>query len=624
MAETGKKLFPEFPVVTTREWEEKIKEDLKGKEYEKVLKWKTLEGFTVSPYYRAENITGEEYFKIPPGEFPFVRGILPENHWLIRQDILVKEVAEANEKSADFLSRGVNSLGFIFKKKKDPELKELEVLLRGINPEAVEINFLAPGRNSRLDELFTNFIDKGPWENSKVKASVNDDPLSDLLLKGKFEDWCGNPVFTGLKIKAEVCSVVPGFRTIGVNGKIFGNSGSSIVQELAFSLAMGAEYIYRLGEAGMNVDEAAPKIKFNLSTGSNFFMEIAKLRAGRLLWAEIVKVFGAERLESSRMVVHAETSGYNKSLYDPYVNLLRTQTEAMASALGGACSITVLPFDYLNIKKPDFSERIARNQQILLREESYMDKIADAPGGSYYIEQLTRMIVGESWRLFLEVEEMGGFEAAVRKGYIQKQVKETAVRHDLNIATGRENLIGVNQFPDPAEIMEHLPDESVFLPVDLTAEDAGVETLKPYRGAGFLEALRYRTDQWSGSHKRPVVFMLTIGDPAMRKARARFSCNFFAVAGFEVIDNNGFESLDEGLAAAREAGSEILVVCSSDAEYPLLVPELAEKTRGEILVVAGNPPCRPDLEAIGVTNFIHIKTNMPEELRKFQELLFHS
>lgn len=624
MAKTGKKLFTEFPAVTTREWEEKIKDDLKGKEYEKVLMWRTNEGFTVSPYYRAENLAGEAYFKIPPGEFPYVRGICPENHWLIRQEILVDEVDAANKKAMDFLSKGVNSLGFIFKKKEDPELRELEVLMEGIHPEAVEINFKVPGNNSHLAELFTCLIDKGPWDNNKVKASVDDDPLSDLLLKGKFEEWCGKPVFAGLKMKAEACSVVPGFRTIAVNGKIFGNSGSSVVQELAFSLAMGAEYIGRLGEAGMNVDEAAAKVKFNLSTGSNFFMEIAKLRAGRLLWAEIVKAFGAERVESGRMIVHAETSGFNKSLYDPYINLLRTQTEAMASALGGAFSITVQPFDYLNSKSPGFSERIARNQQILLREESYMDKIADAPGGSYYIEQLTRLIAGESWRLFLEVEDLGGFEAAVRKGFIQKQVKEMAGRRDQNIATGRENLIGVNHFPDPAGTIGNLPDASVFSPVDLTADDAEVETLKPYRGAGLLESLRYRTDQWSVSHKRPAAFMLTIGDPVMRKARAGFSCNFFAAAGFEVIDNHGFESLDEGLAAARNAGSEIVVICSSDAEYPLLVPELAEKTREEILVVAGNPPCRRDLEAIGVTHFIHIKTNMPEELRKYQELCFHS
>jgi methylmalonyl-CoA mutase len=424
-----------------------------------------------------------------------------------------------------------------------------------------------------------------------------------------------------LKPVVEKTKVVPQFRVIGVHGKIFANSGSSIVQELAFSLAQGAEYLTQFTELGVNIDDVAKTIKFNFGIGNNYFMEIAKLRAARLLWAQIVKAYNPASDCAAKLIAHCETSRYNKTIYDPHVNMLRTQTEAMSAALGGAHSITVLPFNAIYEEPSNLSERVARNQQILLKEESYLDKVSDPAAGSYYIENLTASIVEQAWKLFLTIQEKGGFIAAFREGFIQKEIKDMAAKRDLNIALRRENLLGTNQFPNFNEKITAEFDGSLFESIDLTEEDAEVETLKPYRAAQAFEALRYTTDVYSKTNNRPVVFMLTIGNLAMRKARSQFSCNFFAVAGFIVIDNNGFDTVEEGVTAAKDAGADIIVLCSSDEEYAELAPKAADLLEDEILVIAGAPACQKELEEKGITNFISMKSNILVELKVYQTKL---
>jgi methylmalonyl-CoA mutase len=293
----------------------------------------------------------------------------------------------------------------------------------------------------------------------------------------------------------------------------------------------------------------------------------------------------------------------------------------MSAALGGAHSISVLPFNAIYENPADFSERIARNQQILLKEEAHLDKIADPAAGSYYIESLTDSITDEAWKLFLMVQEKGGFMKAFSEGFIQKEIREMAAKRNKNVASRRENLLGTNQYPNFSEVITRELDSALFQPDDQTTEGASVETLKPYRAAQVFEELRYKTDVHSKTHKRPVAFMLTIGNLAMRKARAQFVCNFFAVAGFEVMDNNGFDSADQGVEASKTVNADIVVVCSSDDEYAEIVPQVATLLKNEILVVAGNPACRATLEEKGIKNFIHVRSNILDELKMYQQKL---
>ena len=612
------KLFSEFNPVSTQEWEEKINADLKGKDYERALVWRTYEGFNVKPYYRQENLEGLSYLNSLPGEFPFVRGNhKTDNDWFVRQNIFVGDFKTANKKALEILGKGVTSIGFYMNGCSQVTKEGLDILLKDICIESAEINLVCPDDTAQCAEVFAQYVSEGDWDKSKVVSSISIDPIGTFVLKGKLD----KDAISKLKPAIEKTRVLPNFRILAVHGKFFANSGSSIVQELAFSLAQGAEYLTQLTELGLGIDDVAKSIKFNFGIGNNYFMEIAKLRAARLLWAQIVKAYKPECDCSAKMIAHSETNRYNKTIYDPYVNMLRTQTEAMSAALGGAHSITVLPFNAVYEEPTEFSERIARNQQALLKEESYLDKIADPSAGSYYIENLTASLAEQAWKLFLDVQEKGGFIAAFIDGFIQSEIKEMAAKRDQNIALRKDNLLGVNQFPNFTEKKTAEFDGSVFMPVDLTAEDAEVETLKPYRGSQAFEALRYSTDVYSKANKRPTAFMLTIGNLAFRKARAQFSCNFFAAAGFEVIDNNGFETIADGLAAAKKTNSEIVVLCSSDEEYASLAPELKAQIGDEILVVAGYPECKPELEAKGITNFIHLKSNLLEDLKGYQSKL---
>lgn len=618
MSDKEQKLFTDFAPITTEEWEAKIIADLKGRDFERTLVWKTYEGFNVRPFYREENLEGKEYLQSLPGEFPFVRGNnKTANDWFIRQNIFVNDIEAANKKALDILNKGVNSIGFLFTECGAVTKESIATLLKGICLEAAEINFVCPCDNCNCAQIFAEYVSEGSWNNDNVVASVSSDPIGTWVLKGKMEE----NAIENLKKSIEAAKSVKNLRTVAVHGKFFANSGASIVQELAFALAQGAEYMDLLTDAGVSVDDAARAIKFNLGVGGNYFMEIAKLRAGRLLWSKIVDAYGPECKNSAKMIVHSETNRFNKTIYDPYVNMLRTQTEAMSAVLGGAHSVTVLPFDAIYEEPTEFSERIARNQQILLKEESHFDKIVDPAAGSYYIETLTESLAENAWKLFLEVQDKGGFMEAFKQGFIQEEVKKMADERNKRAAQRRDNLLGTNQFPNFNENLEADLDGSLFEPIDLSEEGAEVETLKPYRLAQPFEALRYTTDVYSRENKRPLVYMLTIGNLAMRKARAQFACNFFAIAGFAVQDNNGFASVEEGVAAAKEAGADIVVLCSSDEEYAEYAPKAAELLGDIIFVFAGNPACRPELEEKGIQNFIHVKSNALEELKAYQEKL---
>ena len=612
------KLFSEFAPNTMQEWIDKVTVDLKGADFNKKLVWRTNEGFNVQPMYRLENMQDLKNLDCLPGEFPFVRGNKKDNNdWYVRQDIVVEDLAEANKKALDVLNRGVNSLGFVLNGCQEFTKADMEVLLKDICLECVEINFVAGCKKGSILDAFKAVVEERGIAPEKIQGGINVDPLTALTRKGK--NCCDKP-FENVKVNLEKMAAYKNFKTIEVGGYVFNNSGSSIVQELGFSLAAGVEYLDKLTDAGMKIDEVAPKIRFHFATGSKYFMEIAKLRAARYLWAHIVKAYNPSCDCKCKMNIHAETSEWNKTVYDPNVNMLRTQTETMSAVLGGVDSFTVHPFDdTFECHPSDVAESVDRNQQLLLKEESHFAKIVDVAGGSYYIEELTQNIAEAAWKLFLETQEQGGYIEALKKGFVQAAVKATAQARDLAIAQRKENFVGVNQFPNFNEKIDRQLCACIFEPEDETAEGAEIETLKPYRGPAAFEAMRLQTDAFSAKNGRPVVYMFPMGNLAMRKARAQFACNFFACAGFEVKDNNGFKTVDEGVQACLDNKAAIVVLCSSDDEYAGFAPEAFEKLKDKaIVVVAGNPESRPELEAKGLLNYIHVKNNVLEELKGYQ------
>ncbi|MDR2131109.1 MAG: acyl-CoA mutase large subunit family protein [Odoribacteraceae bacterium] len=622
MANNVQKLFTEFPPTSAQEWKEKVIADLKGADFDKKLVWRTNEGFNVQPMYRREELQGLDHINSFPGEFPYVRGNKKEsNDWFVRQEIQVEDVASANRKALEVLNRGVNSLGFVIPAGSALSKADMLALLEGICLDCIEVNFTVGRDKVRVLRLFLEVIDEKGIDPAALRGGINIDPLGKLLLEGR---WNNPRPFELVKDACAGSAALKHFKVVEVSGYIFNNSGSSVVQELGFSLAAGVEYLDRLTDLGLKIEEITPRLRFHFATGSKYFMEIAKLRAARYLWAHIVKAYAPPCDSLCRMHIHAETSGWNKTLYDPNVNMLRTQTEAMSAILGGVDSYTVHPYDHVFACPPsELGERVARNQQLLLKEESHFGKIVDPAGGSYYIEELTHLIARAAWALFIEVQERGGFVKALEAGFVQSTVNATARKRDLDIVNRKENFLGTNQYPNFGETIETPPRARVLEPEDATAPEAVIETLKPYRGTQPFEAMRLKTDLHAkAAGRRPVVYMFPMGSLAMRKARAQFACNFFACAGFQVIDNNGFTSVAEGGRACEENKADIVVICSSDEEYATLAPAINAALQGKAIVaVAGNPECRPLLEAAGITRFIHVRSNLLDELRKYQEEL---
>ena len=482
------------------------------------------------------------------------------------------------------------------------------MLLRGIHLPAVDLVFCGE-KMGRFADLVLEKIEKEHIAPEDAHIAFVIDPLvKGLTSKGDFCSPDGKECFARI---AELIGKTKGYkhiRVVNVSGQIFGNSGSTIVEELAFALSAGHDYLVRLTEAGLSIDDAARKLRFSFSVSSNYFLEIAKLRAARMLWANIVKGYNPEKECSGKMLIHAETSRWNQTVYDPYVNMLRGTTEAMSAAIGGVHSLEVTPFDRAFEAPTEFAKRIARNVELLLKHESHFDQVVDPAGGSYYIENLPQSIAAEAWKLFLEIEEQGGYTAAYKAGTIVEKVKASAANKDKNIATRRQILLGANQYPNFTEVA---PAEIGAETVTRTAAEGNV--LTPYRGAMAFEEMRLHVDR---SGKQPKAFMLTCGNLAMARARAQFSCNFFACAGIRVQDNTFFQTIEEGAAAALESKAEIVVVCASDDDYAEAAPRVKELLGGKaILVVAGAPACTPELEAQGITNFINVKSNVLETLK---------
>ncbi|MFH0760405.1 MAG: methylmalonyl-CoA mutase family protein [Bacteroidota bacterium] len=616
-SEKKKNLLSEFPPISTPEWEQVILKDLKGADYAKKLIWNSPEGIPVQPYYRAEDLEKLHHLDYLPGEFPFVRGNQPAgNSWLIRQDVLVEDYNKAREDALYLLSKGVESVNF--QTNDDHTSEEVKTLLTGLPFDKAEFSFEGYDPEIILDVL-DDLVANTKLDPASVKGCLQFDPIGEFNLTGQFDEE--EELYEMIAVWISRAESYPDLRIMGVNGRFFHNAGATAVQELGFSLAQANEYMVEMTESELPADLVAKKISFHLSVGSNYFFEIAKIRAARMLWARILGEYGIKSDETAKMYIHTETSFWNKTVYDPYVNLLRTTTEAMSAALGGISSLTVLPFDLTYEEPTPFAERIARNQQILLKGESNLDKVADPAAGSYYIENLTRSIAGESWKLFQQVEAKGGYTEAFYDGWIQNAIVTAASLRDMNIAQRKEIILGTNQYPDALEEMIDKADPDIITSPVADAAEAEAQPLNLYRAAEPFEQLRMKTEK---SGRKPVVFLLTIGNLAMRRARAGFAANFFACAGYQIIDNDGFATVEEGIAAALDKKSDVVVLCSSDEEYATFGIRFGKLISGKAIpVIAGYPKeILEDLKSTGITQFIHVRSNILQNLQLFNKLIF--
>jgi methylmalonyl-CoA mutase len=471
--------------------------------------------------------------------------------------------------------------------------------------------------------LLNEYLPETSFDPKKVRGFFNHDPYVYPLLNGDFPDNPKNIQRKLYELFDTTSTHLPGFKALNVNGTIFHNAGAHAVQEIAFTLALANEYLVMLTDQELKIDLVAPLMQITLSAGSNYFLEIAKFRAIRLLWAKIIEQYKPKKKESLKLMLHAVSSEWNKSIYDPYTNVLRNTTEAMSAIIGGVDLLTILPFD-LHYKKPnEFSKRLAKNIQILLKEESYLDKVIDPSSGSYYIEVLTDKIASESWEMFKKIEAEGGFLENIKEGKIQSAIEEVYQQTIKMVMSRRESVLGLNTFPN---VEEKIAEELEIQPyVEEEMTNAPFRTLPQNRKAIIFEELRLRTENFvRKGGKNPIFFMLPIGNPGMASARQIFSRNFFGVAGFQIVENSRFMDISLAVKDAKKALADVIVICSSDEEYKDVAAKIAveakEKMKNIQIVVAGNPvEIIDELREAGISDFIHLKSDLMTTLEKYQK-----
>jgi methylmalonyl-CoA mutase len=595
------KLFTEFPGISSDAWREKVETDLKGAAFDKKLVWKTDEGFDVQPYYRQEDLD-----ELNPTQ------IDTPKDWLIRQDYASKESPEDwNSVIKNAIELGIQSLGLNMAGSKTIDVASIETILSGIQIEDIELNFFNLENPVEVFSALLEYVQKNNLKPSVLRGSLGIDPLGKLSATGEYDEAELAQLATLIKGNDKLPSV----KLISIDAGILQNGGSTLSQELGFGFAMANEYIAKLEELGCSPEAVINSITFSFVTGPNYFMEIAKLRAARKLWEVICTEWGDKDFPS--MYIHSRSASWNLTVYDANVNMLRTTTEAMSASLGGSDSISVVPYDSSFREENDFSLRIAKNTQIILKDEVHLNKVADPSAGSYYIEQLTDKLAEQAWKHFLEVEDKNGFLNTFKTGFIQEQVAQSAEKKRSLAASRRSSILGVNQYPNFSEM---ILEQGHNLPVKPVKGNTSYKTLSPFTVSEEFEQLRLQTEK-SGS--RPKVFLLKYGEPTWMTARAMFASNFFACAGYEIIDNSGFKTVEEGIAAAKNEQANIVVLCSSDADYPEIAPTVFNEMNASAeIVIAGYPKdAMEELKELGLKHFIHVRSNLLEELKTFQELL---
>ncbi len=655
------RLFDQFDAPSFETWREATVTSLNGLPFEKLIT-RTYEGIDLQPLYRAEDVADLSHVNTLPGRPPFVRGADAAGYlqqpWAIAQEISAPTPAEFNRQLLHDLNRGQDAinLGIDADGHRGVPVEDAAAMaeaLASVDLTAVPI-ILRAGVDA-LPAAALLLVSRASAGNALRGAVVND-PLGELASAGALPAVLDAlyDEMAALTLWAETHA--PALHTISVQAERYQDAGADAVTELAVALATGVAYLRAMLVRGLTIDAAAARMTFGFGLGSNFFMEVAKLRAARLLWSQAVAAFGGSA-DAQRMTIHGRTAEWNKTIYDPYVNMLRVTTEAFAGAIGGVQSMHVTPFDGPLRPADEFSRRIARNTQLILQDECNLTRLIDPSGGSWYVEALTDELAQAAWQRFQAIEAAGGMAAVLGNGSLQDQIAETAQARVANLNRRKDVLVGTNMYPNLRE--ERLPVATVSavddapgtsatpardviaVESDPAVVDAAIQAaadgatlaelramlrdgaaagpivpaLTPLRVAASFEALRAAAEAYAESTGAPPrVFLATMGPLAQHKARADFSQGFVNVGGFVCDYPPGFAGPEEAADAALASGAQAVVICSTDDTYPEIVPAFAARIKavqpGLPVLVAGYPKDHVDaFRAAGVDEFIHLRAD---------------
>ncbi len=676
------------------DWKSQVEADLNGEPFDKSLVTRTYEGINLQPLYTSNDIKDLPQINNYPGFENFLRGSKTYGYtghdWEIAEEYTQALPEDLNEALRSDLQRGLNSinilldnptmLGLDADQSKAGEVgknglsisgvKKMHVLFKDIDLRDRPININCGFSSLPFTALFKAYTDELRISLMNIKGSIISDPYDYLVLYGKLPISL-TQIFDEIAISTELIikSNSP-IKTIGVSGLSYHNAGASAVQELAFSLATGVDYLNKMTDRRLKINDIAKRMKFTFGVGSFYFMEVAKLRAARMLWSKILEAYEASE-ENRKMFIHAKTSNINQTYLDPYVNMLRTTTEAFSAIVGGVDSLHTNPFDESFNQSDDFSKRIARNTQIILKEESHLDQVIDPAGGSFFVEKLTDDIAKAAWKLFQQIDEMGGMLKSIQSGYIQDEIEKMADAKKKDFAKRKTVLVGTNKYANTKEkmmgitpidynsiyvkrvdytrkykmakdgdereeIIKKLEENSDPVSYDLienaieayldgatfgevsksirATSDRGisVKPLKQFRLAEEFEELRIASNSFKlKSGSKPKIFLATMGPIKQYKARADFSSAFFEVGGFDIVYPKGFTNTNDAVKAAIKSKAQAVVICSTDDNYLNLVPPIVkgikEKSKDTTVILAGYPKDQiEEHKKSGIDDFIFL------------------
>ncbi len=614
-----------FPPQSYDEWRQAVVDSLKGADFDKVMTTKTYEGISLQPIYRKEDIAALPFTDNLPGTAPYLRGSDPkrflEKGWLIAQSHDEPDHKQLNKEILKELNVGLTAVNIVLKHPDNNRgvaiktMDELRTVLNGIDIAAAPLFMQMDVKDTYLLEMLGQYAEDADIDLAKIEMGVGFDPTGEFARVGSVDmplDEFWQVVLEKVKWSLEH---IPGNRVLSLDGTVYEAAGASAVQELGFVLSTAIGLIQGFMYSEFTIEQLAPLFQVKLSLGSNLFMEIAKIRAFRLLWAEMIKAFGgSENLQ--KVWIHGKTASFNKSLLDKYVNVLRTTTEGFAGVIGGVDSLEIDPFDALSAVPDEHSRRIARNQQVILNEEAHFGKVIDPAGGCYYIEALTNELATKAWELMQDLESAGGMVRCLRAGKIHEMIETVATARIAAVNKRKDVFVGVNMYANPLDKIE-LPDEELHVAGGAVGLDKGA--LPKNRAMAALEKLRAQIDTQLKNKK---ICLLNVGSIAEYKARADFATGFFQVGGFEVISDAGHATLEEAVKAARASGAKAFCLCSTDDNYQSLVPELGSLMPGEILILAGYPTDMVEkYKEQGIKIFIHIRADVHDTLGELAKLM---
>ena len=689
----------EFTPPTDEEWKAACEALLKGAPFEKKMFTKTYEGITFDPMYTRKHTEDILPKGVMPGMGDYLRGVDAAGYigkpWGIAQACDETLPAENNELLRHENDKGATIYHIVLDTASRTgvdarqaeavgdtgtsvtTVEDMHVLLTGLDLAKFPLYVYAGANAVPLLALVAAARRASGEDMAEVRGIVGADPIGALAADGKLPASL-DAHYDSLAAAARWATVnAPHLRTVFVRSDVYSNGGANDVQEVASVLATATAYLRALCERGLTIDEAASQIAFAFSMGANFFLQIAKLRAVRPLWAQIVGAFGGSA-EAQKMRIHARPALFFKTIYDPYVNMLRNTTEIFSGVVGGIDSFESAPFDEPIRKGDEFSRRIARNVQIMLQEEFGLLQPIDPAGGSWAVETLTRQMKEKIWAEFQRIEKEGGIIAALRAGSLQESVAAVLAARFKNADLRRDRIVGNNMYPNMTEtLLETRAEDTAALKAQRTAdidaylsdidvkhrdealaslrqahsvdnaveaalagatiaelmtavtEGNGAETvtaIAPHRWSERFEALRQRTEEYKAEKNDNVkIFLANMGPIPQHKARADFTTGFLQVGAFEVLGNDGFKTVEEAADAARASGADAVVICSTDATYPEIVPALAPKLH-EVLpkarvFLAGAAP--KDLletyKEAGIDEYISVRANCYEILESLQK-----